>query len=218
MGRKTILAKEGKTQINLMKGDIFRPEHWQAIKSLAVDLEQKGIGDGSMHNTLLYILAKILQLPTDGIFATDKSNTGFILYVPHDINQAIEREADRFGLRKDGTIASLLDIYLRQRKTQNNEMSDKSREIPEEEMKYFKTVDEFLNSNPNREKPPTRAAYNVAVNRGDIQPVMVPIGVRPMIDTRKYAVSDSGYRAFIRADGEEMPTRGQKGRKKKIKD
>lgn len=205
MARRSSPIDKGNTvQVNLMKSDVITEEQWQEVKKTALALELEGIGDGSKHNTLLYILAETLNLPTDGIFAEEKSGDGFILYMPKKLSAEIEKEGKRYGIRKDEAISTLIDIWIRKNKNNSskNEMGElKSTTKTEKEMEHYMTIEEFLVSNPKR-GPVTRVGYNDAVRRGVIVPEDVPVIVmKKMIDTRKFGVTDSGGKRFYRKDG-----------------
>lgn len=204
MARKSSPIKKSDTvQVNLMRdGYALGDEHWQAIKKAAVDLDLQGIGDGSKHNTLVYMLAEILGVNTDNIFS-EKSGEGFVLHLPKEVSVEIDKEGKRYGLRKEETIATLIDIWIRKNKNNSskNDMGDLVSTVKSvEEMKHYKTIEEFLIMNKKR-GPVTRVGYNAAVRSGAIVPEEVPVVVmKKMIDTRKYGISNEGYKVFIKKD------------------
>src|SRR5687768_12039189 len=116
MGKEKRIEKTDVVQINLTHSKLSDSQK-SFLKELKYYYESAGKGDGTIHNTLLFVLGQTLNLKGFDPFAKTEQSTEFILYVPYELNTKIEQFAETFGINKLDAIPTILDIAMK--KTDN---------------------------------------------------------------------------------------------------
>lgn len=161
-------------------------------------LTKNGIGDNTLHNTTLYLLAKQLGLNTEGLFSTNDAIGGFIIDVPLDLNGKLEAASDILNCTK---IESVL-ITLQQAMSKMKESTPTSAQAQVGkgmvDLSNLISIKKFSESNPSAKMSRNNVYLFLRGNRYDtensgkviIDPVIIDGNV--FIDKSKYRINDNG--------------------------
>lgn len=188
--------------VNLYGNEGLSEEIFDYLRSKTYELYKDGVGDDTIHNTALYLLASSLGLPTQGIFNIQDIKRGLVLDLPAYLNERIDLAADVLNITKREAIIITLEKAMR---TQTVKLSDQKAATGNGavlNLANLKSIGSFAESNPNVKKKNFRQEVysHLPGKRYDNKErfpdrvILQPINIDGTIyiDTTRYRITDNG--------------------------